>query len=129
MIENETRVNAMDSANATLPSLYLDLLKRTLTRTLFAPGHETGAEPPLVSRWLQWSVRRVFVPAYMGAVRHVPAIHRAVGPIQRSLRKMIAVHPLERLQGRDWPADAETMIGHTRLDNLQASGANTGPDS
>jgi O-methyltransferase len=121
MIEDETPKTALlrMPPDSSAPSLYLDLLKRALTRTLFAPSPDSAAEQPLLSRALLWSVRRIFVPAYMGAVRRVPAIHRAAGPVQRALRKVVSVPPLERMQGRDWPADAETMIGHSRLDNLQ----------
>lgn len=115
---DEPRPAPASTAPPTPQALYLDLLKRTLTRTLFV-GDGAQTEPPVLSRALQWSVRKVFVPAYMGAVRKVPAIHRAVGPVQRSLRKFVAVSPQERLQGRDWPAEAETMIGMVRLDNIQ----------
>lgn len=105
---------------ATPQALYLDLLKRTLTRTLFV-SQNGGAlpSPPLLSRALQWSVRRVFVPAYMAAVRRAPVLQRAVAPVQLALRKVIVVDQAERLQGRDWPAEAETMVGMARLDNLQ----------
>ena len=118
MIEDEARPAAPPATPPSLQALYLNLLKRTLTRTLFGHGGEE-AVPPALSRALQWSVRRVFVPAYMGTVRRIPAVHHLIGPVQRSLRKLITVHPLERLQGRDWPADAETMIGLVRLDNIQ----------
>ena len=106
-------------AGPTAAELYLDLLKRALTRTLFVSG-EHAAAPSRVARGLQWSVRRVFVPAYARAVRRFPALHGAVAPIERTLRRYVAVDPKEREEGRDWPADAETMIGLTRLDNVQA---------
>jgi O-methyltransferase len=106
-------------APVTVEQRYLDLLKRALTRSLFAPGAHDERKPPLASRALQWSVRRVFVPAYMTVVRRVPAVHSIVGPVQRSLRRMIVVSHEERREGRDWPQDAETMVGMTRLDNIQ----------
>ena len=59
--------------------LYLDLLKRCLTRVLFpdsAVGHDLAPAGPTI--------------------------------------------PGERAEGRDWPSEAETMIGLRRLDNLQA---------
>lgn len=99
--------------------LYLDLLKKALTRMLFAPARRRAASSEAAARALQWSVRRVFVPAYVRAVRRIPALHRVVGPIERTLRRHVAVDPEERALGRDWPADAETMIGIARLDNLQ----------
>ena len=64
--------------NAQPADLYLDLLKRCLTRTLFPDGS-----------W-DWDLvhQRPFDPAV-------------------------------RADGRDWPTDAETMVGLRRLDNLQ----------
>jgi hypothetical protein len=59
-------------------SLYLDLLKGCLTRTLF-PDHT-------------WSFD-------LAATR--------------------PMDPAERADGRDWPTEAETMVGRARLDNLQ----------
>jgi O-methyltransferase len=59
--------------------LYLDLLKRCLTRTIFP--EETTYDPAIK--------------------QHVP------------------FDPELRAEGRDWPAEAETMIGLRRLDNLQ----------
>jgi hypothetical protein len=99
--------------------LYLDLMKRSLTRMLFVDGGRQAARTRAPARALQWSIRRLFVPAYMRAVRRAPGLQRAVAPIQRELRRHMAVNPAERAEGRDWPADAETMIGLVRLDNLQ----------
>jgi hypothetical protein len=61
-------------------SLYLDLLKRCLTRVLFP------------DRTLDWD--------------------------------LVNTRPLDpdvRLDGRDWPTEAETMVGLKRLDNLHAA--------
>jgi O-methyltransferase len=84
-------------------SLYLDLLKKTLTRTV-APE------------------RLAFV-----SKRHNRAWKRAVGgfldlllaPQGYCLARVVNVDPSKRLEGEDWPADAETMIGMKRLDNIQ----------
>ena len=67
--------------------LYLDLLKRCLTRTLF----EDSSRMPVVARGgkLQGDV--------------------SCGAYDARLRA----------EGRDWPSEAETMIGLHRLDNLQ----------
>jgi hypothetical protein len=59
--------------------LYLDLLKRCLTRTLFPDGSITPGFDPTVGDFATY----------------------------------------KRLEGRDWPAEAETMIGLKRLDNIQ----------
>jgi O-methyltransferase len=59
--------------------LYLDLLKRCLTRSLFPE-------------------RTSFDPA---------------------VRERVPFDPQQRAEGRDWPDEAETMIGLRRLDSLQ----------
>jgi hypothetical protein len=63
----------------TADMLYLDLLKRCLTRTLFADG----------------SIVPGFTP--------MPGDYNVA----------------QRTEGRDWPSEAETMIGLKRLDNIQ----------
>ncbi len=103
----------------TAAELYLDLLKKSLTRMLFANAADGARRSPFGARALTWSIRRVGVPAYMAVVRRLPAAHRVAAPIERTLRRFVAVDPHERSEGRDWPADAETMIGLARLDNLQ----------
>jgi O-methyltransferase len=82
--------------------LYLDLLKRTLTRAIapevvarVAP-YEPGTGP--AKRWL---LNRLHARG-LALVRPTP------------------VDPALREEGRDWPLDAETMVGLRRLDNLQA---------
>jgi hypothetical protein len=59
--------------------LYLDLLKRCLTRILFPDRRMLGAGPDSADFILE-----------------------------------------ERLEGKDWPTDAETMIGLRRLENLES---------
>jgi len=68
-------------ADPSAAELYLDLLKKTLTRTLFGDGSLHPFDP--------------------NEARH-------------------PYDPELRTEGRDWPAEGETMIGHHRLDNLQA---------
>jgi O-methyltransferase len=95
---------AVDSA-----SLYLDLMKRVLTRT----GFQDGATSPWTSRYQDLRPERWH--------RHVLA------PTQRLLARrglqLVAVRTIDEVktrdEGRDWPATAETMIGLKRLDNLQ----------
>src|SRR6266581_1848570 len=75
--------------------LYLDLLKKCLTRTIAA---ETFWP---VMRW--W-----FLPVQLYLRARGWTVVRRQKP-----------DSTERTEGRDWPADAETMIGLKRLDNLQ----------
>jgi O-methyltransferase len=83
--------------------LYLDLLKKTLTRFNFGESYAPLALRP------------------RGSVKH--GLFR---PIQRWLARRgleivrrVPVQQAARLEGRDWPADAETMVGMKRLDNVQ----------
>ncbi|MUL63461.1 macrocin O-methyltransferase [Mycobacterium sp. CBMA 234] len=78
--------------------LYIELLKRVLTRYGFSEG----------------------------ALREIsPRRKRLFSPLATALRKRglvlarpEAYDPIERELGRDWPAHAETMVGLRRLDNL-----------
>jgi len=81
--------------------LYLDLLKKCLTRTIGAETY-SAAEP-----WF-FLVRWWFFP--------VLAFLKARG--WTIVRRQTDNHK-SRSDGHDWPADAETMIGLKRLDNLQ----------
>lgn len=81
--------------------LYLDLLKKTLTRTIAAETF-SAAEPWFgLVRWLFLPLQTFLLARGWTVVRR-----RAVDSGVRS-------------EGRDWPADAETMIGLKRLNNLQ----------
>lgn len=89
-------------AESAATTLYLDLLKQVLTRALFE-SEDVAYEPPrdAPERPL-WEVLRDHSPSGVGLVR------------RRRLDRA------KRAEGRDWPADAETMIGLRRLDNVQA---------
>ena len=79
--------------------LYLDLMKRALTRSLSDTSFR-------------------IIPAGKQR-RHVP--RRAVQALlaRRGLQLVMTPDAALRRDGRDWPSDAETMIGRLRLDNLQ----------
>jgi O-methyltransferase len=91
------------AAPATPEELYLDLLKRVLTRALF-PEHLHRFEFP------RGDVRRaLFAPVeQLLASRNLTLLKRST--FDAGLRE----------NGRDWPADAESMIGLKRMDNVQA---------
>lgn len=82
--------------------LYLDLMKRCLTRIIFPDQYKFGVQPrgrykrkafkPL-GRWLEHR--------NLSIARRVPYSHD------------------RRIEGWDWPIEAETMIGMRRLDNIQ----------
>jgi len=86
--------------------LYLDLMKKCLTRYLFPETIQPLRRPPLTLRNLEWF-------AYAPLV----AMLKRRGVL---LCQETSVDLERRAEGRDWPADAETMIGLKRMDNLHA---------
>jgi len=85
----------------TAAELYLDLLRGVLTRSLF-DRHYHRFEFPL------GDPRR----ALFGPLRRALA--------SRRLELVKLADPELRRTGRDWPADAESMIGQERMENLQS---------
>ncbi|MDJ0341173.1 TylF/MycF/NovP-related O-methyltransferase [Streptomyces sp. H10-C2] len=82
--------------------VYLDLLKRTLTRYAFGETRR-----PIV-------FRQGFVFRWL----HLLAKY----PVERKRWELVRRCPFDaeaRSQGRDYPAEAETMVGLSRLDNLE----------
>jgi O-methyltransferase len=92
----------MDSHGGPVAEAYLDLLKGCLTRSLFGEDHA-----PLVLPQGTWQravlqpVRRVLATQHLELVRRTPFDADA------------------RAEGLDWPAQAETMVGLKRLENVQ----------
>jgi O-methyltransferase len=88
---------------ATTPAeLYLDLLKKCLTRYVFGEDHVPAIPPKGTFKYLASEpIRRWLARKKMEVIRYVPFDE----PTRR--------------EGRDWPARAESMIGLYRLDNLQ----------
>ncbi len=74
--------------------LYLDLLKKCLTRYIFEKIYR-----PVSPRKATLPIRKVLAYLDLELVKRVDLATRA--------------------EGRDWPMDGETMIGLQRLDNLQ----------
>jgi O-methyltransferase len=77
--------------------LYLDLLKQVLTRSGFTSYGQPGG----------YSWKRFFY-------NPLQAFLKAQG-----LRLVKEIAPQDRTEGRDFPDDAETMVGRLRLDSLQ----------
>ncbi|MBF4762404.1 class I SAM-dependent methyltransferase [Nocardioides islandensis] len=85
--------------------LYLDLLKKALTRALFEDSDRVlGFEDWHAKTW---------------KLRAATAVARRLAPfgIEVSQRRPYDAHSREN--GLDWPARAETMVGLKRLDNIQ----------
>lgn len=91
------------TAAGSLEARYLDLLKKSLTRYLFPEKYrpvagETGS--------------------FRGALYE--PIRRVLESRRYQLVRTVLPDPQARYEGRDWPGDAETMVGLRRLDHLQA---------
>jgi O-methyltransferase len=82
--------------------LYLDLLKKCLTRWLFAEDYQPIPQPVGMREHLfaSWPLRAL-LGRRLGVVRRCP------------------FDPKLREEGRDWPGAADTMVGLRRLQNLQ----------
>lgn len=89
----------MHTDELTASSLYLDLMKRCLTRTGFG---DVRAAPEPRAPWKAFLYRQV-----------AKRTNRAID-LQR-----VPPDDAASASGREWPPDAETMIGLQRLDNIQ----------
>ncbi len=83
--------------------LYLDLMKKCLTRLLFPEKYSRIMRPKTLPRRIAWRwLQPVLAWFQVDVVQRGPA------------------DPLARQEGLDWPVEAETMIGLKRLNNLEA---------
>lgn len=99
--QTQTPVDANTAAE-----LYLELLKKSLTRSGF--GERYQQIDPLRGSW-----KRLLYLAYL-------PLRRALGAAGVELVRRAEFDPELRADGRDHPPNAETMIGLRRLDNIQA---------
>jgi O-methyltransferase len=96
-------VNEIGTAEQAL-ELYLDLMKQCLTRSLFPESlRRPLVSPGLRSNPITWTLYSLCHPLL------------AALDLELSWR----CRPVQRAEGKDWPEDAETMIGMARLDNIQ----------
>lgn len=92
----------MEVQQRTAAELYLDLLKKCLTRYLFGESYVPAVPPRGTLKHTAFEpVRRWLAGKDMEVIRHVPFDQQT------------------RAEGRDWPARAESMAGLRRLENLQ----------
>jgi O-methyltransferase len=97
-MESSVTADGQSTSDA-LRDRYLELLKRSLTHTLY-PGSDAVGYPPR-SRAKRWLLK------------------------QMEKRGIIAVqvggdHERRRAEGKDWPLFGQTMVGFDRLDNLRS---------
>jgi O-methyltransferase len=92
----------MTDDTSTPETMYLDLLKNCLTRSIFPESY------------------REFNPA-RGTLRasfYAP-LRKLLASRGLELVQRVSVDPAKRAEGREWPSEAETMVGLRRLENLQ----------
>lgn len=89
----------------TCAELYLDLLKRCLTNTIFL---EKGFSDQKTDR----EIREDLLMKMFEPIKRVMRKQRLKESTKDTQMKM-------RLSGEDWPETAETMIGMKRMDNIQ----------
>jgi O-methyltransferase len=104
-------------------SLYLDLLKRCLTRYGFEPDPARyGSEPETL--YVPYATRRAGIGGRLRLAAQAAVRRRGfeiMTPVPAAPRKAGVQTLTDRELGRDWPAEAETMIGLARLNQLQAA--------
>jgi O-methyltransferase len=103
--------------------LYLDLMKRCLTRELFRSA--SAAPPTRIARLRQAVASRLrarALPIYARLLRPGPLRRAATAlekPLRRAFVRFAPPDPRALDEGMVWPDDAETMIGRKRLENIQ----------
>ena len=95
-------VTADDSAR-----LYLDLLKGCLTRSLFGERYRALQRPVVVGKR-----RRPLWAAHS-------LLRKLLGRWDLELVERVHFDPAQCEEGGRWPAEAETMVGLRRLDNIE----------
>ena len=107
----------------TAAELYLDLMKRCLTRSLFRNARAAQAtRVEKFGRSVAGALRAFGAPIYLRLLRAGPlrsAAAAAETPLRRAFVRLAPPGPQALDEGTVWPEDAETMIGHKRLDNIQ----------
>ena len=88
-----------------LADLYLDLMKKCLTRYIF-PDTYRPLRPSRAIHPVKWAV--------------YPPISAILERKGLGLYRYAKFDPMARAEGRDYPAEADTMIGLKRLDNLHS---------
>lgn len=94
----------LTDSSATLRQLYLDLLKKALTHSLWVERTQLIDPSRLPRSWKRYLVANV-----VGALR----------PFRLRLARERHQNPTLREMGEDWPEFAHTMIGMKRLENIQ----------
>lgn len=97
---------------------YLDRLKRALTRMDGSESNAPRAKGRVVRGALGLAGSAYMTLARKGLIPRA-ALKYAIDPLVRFTGRFKSFDPAMRAQGRDWPKDAETMIGLARLQNIE----------
>jgi O-methyltransferase len=90
----------------TTAQLYLDLMKKCLTRFIFPETYRpVKSRPPIRLYPFAWAM--------------YPLVTPVLAMLDLKLFHYVPFDPAARADGREWPPEAETMIGLKRLENLQ----------
>jgi O-methyltransferase len=107
----------------TAQELYLDLMKRCLTRSLFRSARVSPmGRMARLRTSIVGALRAYAAPIYLRLLRVGPLRSAAATieePLRRALVRLAPPTPREVEEGMTWPDDAETMIGQKRLENIQ----------
>lgn len=103
MNETSLSVGIVDPAVDHVRDLYIDLMKRTLTRSAF--GESWTHYQPRTGSWRHLMYRK--------------GKRLLLEPFGLEVVRRYSFNPELRAEGKDWPPEAETMIGLRRLENLQ----------
>ncbi|HEY3974200.1 MAG TPA: TylF/MycF family methyltransferase [Candidatus Sulfotelmatobacter sp.] len=86
--------------------LYLDLMKQCLTRSIFPESYrQIRGRPSRREHPVAWAVYPMLTPA--------------LDKLNLKLFRYAPFDQAKRAEGSDWPAEADTMVGLKRLENLQ----------
>ena len=112
-IVGDDRLKRDDRQVETLAETYLELIKGCLTRSLFPEKYRQLRPQSVVT-----GKARVARIAFWRLIH--PIVSRSLSSVGLELVQVKDRDRVlsDRAVGIDWPADAETMIGHKRLDNL-----------
>jgi len=90
----------------TAAQLYLDLMKKCLTRFIFPETYRpVTTRPPMRLNPFFWAM--------------YPLVTPVLAKLDLKLFHYVPFDPVARADGQEWPPEADTMIGLKRLDNLQ----------
>jgi O-methyltransferase len=105
-VTERAEIAAVSKPTSRLDDSYLDLLKKCLTRYVFPDTYHPLHRPSRKIHPVGWVL--------------YPLLAAMLERSGLKLCRYVKFDPVARSKGENWPAEAETMIGLERLDNLHA---------